>query len=374
MMGRARGALLSGLALLVSTGACGGEAFAPAPGSPYRTASRPNSVVSDDFNGDGRSDLLVACSGSDSVSLLAGDRRGGFGARHSFPAMPGVHMLAIGDWNGDGKPDVAVSAHDANEIVLLRNDGRGGFVQLPPVTVFGEGKPHNHGLAAGDVNEDGHGDLTVGHQELGSIAVLLGDGKDGFRPAPDSPVPVGRAPYPHTLADVNGDRHLDLVVPDVQGNRVRLFAGDGKGRFRPLPEVSTGIERPFFVVAQDVNGDRAIDLIVTHDDTHRVAALLGDGRGGFRHSPSSPFEGRGASWKCGVADLNGDGKMDLALAGGGSIRIFDGDGRGGFRFQSNLSTRGESWEVIVKDVNGDKRADVVAPSGAAGVVHVFLAP
>lgn len=373
-MGRARGALLCGLALLVSTGACGGEAFAPAPGSPYRTGSRPNSVVTDDFNGDGRVDLLVACSGGDSVSLLAGDGRGGFRPARSFPAMPGAHMMVIGDWNGDTKPDVAVSAHDANEIVLLRNDGRESFVRLPPVTVFGGGRPHNHGLAAGDVNEDGHADLTVGHQEIGSIAVLLGDGKDRFRAAPGSPVSVGRAPYPHTLADVNGDRHLDLVVPDVQGNRIRVLAGDGQGRFRPLPEVSTGIERPFFVVARDVNGDNMLDLIVTHDDTHRVAALLGDGRGGFRHAASSPFEGRGSSWKCDVADLNGDGKMDLALAGGASIRIFDGDGRGAFRFRSSLSTRGESWEVIVNDVNGDKRADVLAPSSVAGAVHVFLAP
>lgn len=330
--------------------------------------------MADDFNGDGRLDLLVSCAGGDSVSLLVGDGRGGFGPSRAFPAMPGAHMMAIGDWNGDTKPDVAVSAHDANEMILLKNDGRGSFVRLPPVPVFTEGKPHNHGLAAGDVNEDGHADVTFGHQEIGSIAVLLGDGKSGFLAGPGSPVSVGRAPYPHTLADVNGDRHLDLVVPDVQGNRIRLLAGDGQGRFRPLPEVSTGIDRPFFVVAQDVNGDRALDLIVTHDDTHRVAALLGDGRGGFRHAASSPFEGRGASWKCDVADLNGDGKMDLALAGGGSIRIFDGDGRGAFRFQSTLSTRGESWEVIVKDVNGDKRADVVAPSGSAGVVHVFLAP
>ena len=374
MTGKASSALLSTFLLLLSTGACGGEAFAPARGSPYRAGSRPSSVVTADFNTDGRLDILAVCSGSDSVALLLNDGRGGFGPCRTFPAIAGPHLMAVGDFNGDRKPDVVVSAHDANEIVLLRNDGRGNLERMSPVTAFDGGKPHNHGLAVGDLNEDGRADVTVGHQELGSIAVLLGDGRYGFRPAPGSPVAVGRAPYPHTLADVNGDRHLDLVVPDVQGNRIRLFAGDGQGRFRPLPAVSTGIERPYFVLARDVNRDGAADLIVTHDDTHRVAALLGDGRGGFHHAPTSPFEGRAASWKGDVADLNGDGKVDLALAGGGSIRVFDGDGRGGFRFRTSLSTRGESWDVTLTDVNGDKRPDVVTPSGTAGAVHVFLAP
>ena len=324
MTRKASGALLSGLLLLVSTAACGGEAFAPGRGSPYRAGSHPSSVVIADFNGDGKPDVLAACSGSDSVALLLNDGRGGFGPSRAFPAMARPHLMATLDFNGDRKPDVVVSAHDANEIVLLRNDGRGNLERMPPVAAFDGGKPHNHGLAVGDLNEDGHADVTVGHQEVGSIAVLLGDGLAGFRHAPDSPIAVGRAPYPHTLADVNGDRHLDLVVPDVQGGRIRLLAGDGQGRFRPLPAVSTGIERPYFVIARDVNADGSADLIVTHDDTHRVAALLGNGRGGFRHATSSPFEGRAASWKGDVADLNGDGKVDLALAGGGSIRVFDG--------------------------------------------------
>jgi len=173
---------------------------------------------------------------------------------------------------------------------------------------------------------------------------------------------------------VNGDGHLDLIVPDVSGNRIRILTGDGSGGFRALPVISTGIQRPYFVVARDVNGDGKQDLVVTHDDTNRVVALLGDGRGRFRHAPASPFDGRTASWKADVADLNGDGKPDLALAGGGSVRIFDGDGRGGFRFRSTLATRGESWDVTLADVNGDGRSDVITPSSAAGAVHVFLAP
>lgn len=371
---RRGGFLLCGLALLLSVEACGSSgAFAPAPGSPYPTGARPTSVVLSDFDGDRNPDILVACSGTDSVSLLLGDGRGGFGARRSFPAMARPHLLAVGDFNRDRRPDVVVSAHDADEIVVLMNDGRGNLQRRTQTRAFPGEKGHNHGLAVGDLNGDGDADVTVGHQDLGRVAVLLGDGGGEFRPASDSLVEAGRAPYPHALADVNSDGRLDLIVPDVAGNRIRLLAGDGSGRFRALPAVSTGIERPYFVVARDVNADGKIDLIVTHDDTNRVATLLGDGRGGFRHAPSSPFDGGARSWTEAVADLNGDGHEDLALAGGGSVRIFDGDGRGGFRFRMSLATRGESWDVTLADVNGDGRADVVTPSSAAGAVHVFLA-
>jgi len=369
-----RGAFLCGLCLIVSVGARRCEAFEPASGSPYPAGARPSSVVTADFDGDGDPDIVATCSGTDSVSLLLGDGRGAFGSCRSFLALAMPHLLAVGDFNRDQRPDVAISAHDANDVVVLLNDGRGNLGRRHLIRVFSGGKPHNHGLAVGDVNGDGHTDLTVGHQDLGRVAVLLGDGRGGFRPAPGSPVAVGRAPYPHALADVNGDRRLDLVVPDVSGNRVRPFAGDGAGRFRELPAVSTGMARPYFVIARDLNGDGRTDLIVTHDDTNRVAALLGDGRGRFRPAPSSPFDGRVASWKGDVADLNGDGKSDLALAGVGSVRIFDGDGRGAFRFRTSLSTRGESWDATLTDVNADGRPDLVTPSSAANAIHVFLNP
>src|ERR1035438_938773 len=94
-------------------------------------------------------------------------------------------------------------------------------------------------IAVADVNHDHNPDLIIanaGSETVdGTISVLLGDGRGAFHPAPGSPFPAGHLPNDIAVADMNNDGHLDLVIANHQSPYLRVFLGDGAGRFRLAP-------------------------------------------------------------------------------------------------------------------------------------------
>ena len=266
------------------------------------TGAQPAFVVTADLNGDGATDIAAANGGANDVSIIYGDGFGRFSRPTHVAALPSPHLLATADADDNGRLDLFVTAHDSNEVVVLLN-GEKAFIRRA-VTAFSGPGAHNHGLALGDLNGDGKVDITAGHQDRGSIALLLGDGRGLFRSAPQHAVTTGAAPYPHALADLNGDKRLDLAVPAVRGDSVGLFLNAGGSRLTPAATLRTGVARPFFVAAADFTGDGHVDLAVNHDDSSKIAILVNNGKGSFRPAAGSPFDGGERSWNFAVSDLN----------------------------------------------------------------------
>jgi hypothetical protein len=350
--------------------------FAPASGSPFVVGSRPADVAVADVNGDGALDVITANAGDRTLGILLGDGHGGFHVAPGEPVHLGVppHLIVVADFNSDSRLDLAASSHDSNDVFVLLGDGRGGFAPAPgsPFAAFAGVKAHNHGLAVADVNGDGRLDLTLGHQETGSIAVLLGDGKGRFAAGPGSPLRLGHGFYPHALADVDGDGKIDLVAPDILGSAIVVALGDGRGGFSAAPGSPVHVKaRPFYVLLEDLSGDGKTDIAATHDDIDDVDVLLGEGGGRFRSTGGFHAGGRG--WEIAALDLNGDDRKDLLILGNGALRGFLGDGKGGFvTFGSPYPTPRDSWTFGVGDVDKDGRVDVVFADLSAGRLTVLL--
>src|SRR5262249_34677089 len=177
-------------------------------------------------------------------------------------------------------------------------------------------------IATGDMDGDGNLDLveTVEDYFTGTVlvAVLWGCGDGTFSPAPYTEVNGETEVNSLTLADFDGDNKLDLVLGGYQ--RTWILLGDGTGYFQEYRDL--GLATSDLTVA-DLNADGKPDLAgyVIGSDSVRLSVLLGNGDGSFQTARSFTAAGGPVT----AADVNGDRMLDLVL-GSGNVLLGTGDG------------------------------------------------
>ena len=360
----------------------GTQLFTQAPGSPISINCAPGNIALGDLNRDGNPDLVAACGQSRQIVILTGDGTGRFqtlaGSLIAVPDFP--HEIAIADLNNDSTLDIVFASHDSYNITILSGDGQGGFTVSPnsPVVMKNGSHPHTHGLAIGDLNKDGKHDLVTGNNADNDVAVALGDGNGGFTKAKDSPFPVGQAPYPLAIGDVNNDLNPDIVASSTlqggqPGRSLTLLLGDGLGGFQRSP-VPVRTNNPGYVSIGDINGDQNPDLVATHLERNELTVLLGDGRGNFIESAASPFNLGHSAWQVEIKDINHDGKPDILAAAGKGVRVMLGDGHGFFSQSpgSPYSTGEGAWRFAIGDINADNKPDIATSNLDSKTVTVLL--
>ena len=88
---------------------------------------QPRTVAAADFDGDGILDLAVANQGSNTISVLKGDGKGGFAAATNYGVGTSPASLVAVDLNADGRIDLAVSNLSSNSVSVLIGKGDGTF-------------------------------------------------------------------------------------------------------------------------------------------------------------------------------------------------------------------------------------------------------
>jgi len=306
-----------------------------------------------DVNGDGKPDIVTAvnctplsftCDAGGAIGIRLGNGDGTFQDAVYYPSGGlGASSLAIADLNGDGKPDIAVSntaitafGPAGGVVGVLLNNGDGTFRSDGTYSV---GSNPAASLAIADLNGDGKPDIVVASScptvaECDpNVEVLLGNGDGTFLSAAFYSS-GGFTATSVAIGDFNGDGKPDIVVSNSSscvnvascpsGNgAVGVLLGNGDGTFQSPVSYASGGFNANFVTTVDANGDGILDLVVLNECADStctgggIGVLLGNRDGTFQ-TAATQSSGINSSFPGAVAaaDLNADGKQDVAIAQG----------------------------------------------------------
>jgi VCBS repeat protein/FG-GAP repeat protein len=293
-------------------------------------------------------------------------------------------QIAVADFNGDHRSDLAVVNDAEGTVAVYLQQSSGRFPAVPTTVLKRDGESAEaarYALTAGDLNRDGAVDVVLTKNKTSQIAVFLGKGDGTFSEArllSTPPLPTATA-----VGDFDGDGTPDLAVVSQGTNKVAVLKGSGDGGFTRAGEFAAGQEPTnvifgdFGTDADEAARDGRLDIAVLATGEGAIVVLFGDGKGGVSDTTKYPSTGSTAAV---AADFNSDGLLDVATAkpAEGSIGILLGRKKGpdgSFTAEMLPVKLGASVRpsgLAVADFDGDGHLDLAVAAAGVGPNGVFV--
>jgi hypothetical protein len=366
------------------------------------TPSGPGQVVIADMDGDGKPDLIIADSYAGEISIYRNISTNGsltagsFAPRVDLPLLPtsgtNPYRIVAADLDGDGRLDIIALNPDSNVVSILRNISSPGSIttnsfatriDLPAGNVM-------RGLVVQDLNGDGKPEIVTANYGDNTISVFQNMstvGNIAFAARVD--FAAGNGPQGLAIGDLDGDGNPDLVVANWNDSTISIFRNLGMSgnitinSFAPkvdFPALAT----PFPIAIGDLDGDGKLDLVVGGNENSSAISIYRNTStvGSITtNSFAAPVNFAAPGWVNSItlADLDGDGKLDIALVSQLSsvFSIFKNVSVPGSFTTMSLAARVDYAAgynpngIAIGDLDGDGRPDVVFANSYDNTISIY---
>lgn len=354
------------------------------------TLYNPCKLVTADFNGDGYPDLAMADSAfitdptRAAVSIFLNNGNKTFARPVHYRVGLGCRSIFADDLDRDGFIDIAAANTIDGTVSFLKNNGNGTFASrkdyLTPVAPYW--------VDGADYDRDGDIDLAVVSFTGASMAVLRNQGDGKYEVGTEFSAGQGTSSLPLPLAtgDLDNDGDADLAAGNASTNRITIHRNNGSASFPIRPSVTDSsllfTNTPRGVAIADFDGDGWRDIAVANQSISKVSIFRNRGNGKFASTASSeyPLDPVLGNYPYSIVarDLDGDTDIDLATANYGANRaaVLLNDGSGTFVIGGYYPTGSLPYFIASADFNGDGYNDLTTldqgTGGSIGTISLFL--
>ncbi|CAF0997315.1 unnamed protein product [Adineta steineri] len=331
-----------------------------------------------DLNNDNQLDIVSANYGIGSIGVFLGSGNGIFANVTTYSTGTGSlpYTVAISDLNNDTYPDIVVSNSLPNRIGIFLAYGNGSFGKI---TTYATGAFNAICVTVVlvDLNKDTKLDIVATIPLGGIIVGLLGNGDGSFQ----SPITYSNQPatlpFCITLVDYNNDNYYDMLVANYGTNEILIFLGYGNGSLIYTRKYSTGSNTiPYGLTVADLNDDKHLEIIVALRGTGSVGILTEYYAAEFTNHTTHSTGTASHPKSIAVGDFNNDNKTDVVVANSAtnSLGIFLGLNNGTFNEQIIYSLTNDSnpQYVITDDINKDGNLDIITVSSGSNTMSIIM--
>lgn len=344
----------------------------------YTTGPGPKKIFISDLNGDGRSDVGVACISYDAVCVFANNTTGTSitfidKVDYGTPDSPG--SLFAGDLDGDGKVEVIASNRGSSSVSVFRYAPYQPLPDVPTIVSFSPLKA-----------------------PVGSIVTIHGtnfstlNSNNVVRFGPVKAEVITASSTSLTVKVPGGAAHDAISVTNAIGYTAysgypfhTTFYGGGafrQGSFSSYSTFATGA-LPYSSIAADLDNDGKSDIVSVNRDANSISVLRNTTVGkaiSFATKTDYSTGGVQPQWAA-SGDLDGDGLTDIVVTnyGNSSISIFRNTSAAStisFAPAIIISTMIASQQsypenITIRDIDGDGKPDIIIVQRSAGTSTFF---